>query len=207
MGWRFGLAWELPAYLYLAGIGVALAAIDLDTRRLPDAIVLPSYAVGGALLGLASLAEHDGAAALRALGGGVALWAFYLVLRVVKPSGMGLGDVKLSGVLGGYLAWLQLGGPRRGRLRRVPHRRGERAAAHRGRSSRPQEHHPVRPVHARRRPRRRAVGCPAGVRVQPSSGRLAARSDEPPAGIAQGGPGVSRSFPLKRLSESRSLAG
>lgn len=109
MGWRFGLAWELPAYLYLAAIGVALAAIDLDTRRLPDAIVLPSYAVGGALLGLASLAEHDGAAALRAVGGGAALWAFYLVLRVVKPSGMGWGDVKLSGVLGGYLAWLSWG--------------------------------------------------------------------------------------------------
>jgi leader peptidase (prepilin peptidase)/N-methyltransferase len=109
MGWRFGLSWELPAYLYLAGAGIALAAIDLDTMRLPDVIVLPSYGVGGGLLGLASLLEHDLGSAVRMVGGAAALWVFYAVIRLVKPSGMGWGDVKLSGVLGGYLAWLSWG--------------------------------------------------------------------------------------------------
>src|SRR5919205_3026069 len=47
---RFGWSWELPAYLYLAAIAVALAAIDLDVLRLPDQIVLPSYGVAGAPL-------------------------------------------------------------------------------------------------------------------------------------------------------------
>src|SRR5215210_2305964 len=40
---KFGLSWELPAYLYLAAVAIALAAIDLDVMRLPNAIVLPSY--------------------------------------------------------------------------------------------------------------------------------------------------------------------
>ena len=30
-----GGPWELPAYLYLASVGLALAVIDLDTKRLP----------------------------------------------------------------------------------------------------------------------------------------------------------------------------
>src|SRR5215212_7401005 len=47
---RFGLSWTLPAYLYLAAIAVALAVIDVDLFRLPDAIVKPSYAVAAVLL-------------------------------------------------------------------------------------------------------------------------------------------------------------
>lgn len=95
----------LPALLYLVAIGVALALIDLDVRRLPDAIVLPSYPVVGALLGLAALVEHDGGAFVRALVGGAALWLLYFALCVARPGGMGFGDVKLAGVLGAYLGY------------------------------------------------------------------------------------------------------
>src|ERR1700712_4336651 len=42
---HFGFSWALPAYLYLAAIGVALAMIDIDVHRLPNKIVLPSYGV------------------------------------------------------------------------------------------------------------------------------------------------------------------
>jgi leader peptidase (prepilin peptidase)/N-methyltransferase len=35
-----------------------------------------------------------------------ALFGFYAALWFVYPAGMGLGDVKLSGVLGLYLGWL-----------------------------------------------------------------------------------------------------
>ena len=61
------------------------------------------------LLGLASLLEHDLPSMLRAVLGGLALWAFYFGLAVLKPGAMGMGDVKLAGVLGGYLAWLSWG--------------------------------------------------------------------------------------------------
>lgn len=100
-----GLSWALPAYLYLAAIAVALALIDLDVHRLPDAIVLPSYPVALVLLGAASLLDGDGAALVRALVGAVALFGLYAVLWFVRPGGMGLGDVKLAGVLGLYLGW------------------------------------------------------------------------------------------------------
>jgi leader peptidase (prepilin peptidase)/N-methyltransferase len=109
MAVRFGLAWELPAYLYLAAIGVALSMIDFDVKRLPDVIVLPSYAVAGALLLLPAAVDGTWGSYVRAWLAAVALFAFYFVLRVVYPAGMGFGDVKLAGVLGLYLGWLGWG--------------------------------------------------------------------------------------------------
>lgn len=107
-----GPSWILPAVLYLVAVGVALALIDLDVHRLPDAIVLPSYPVAVLLLLLADLVPGDGldgGAWLRALVGAVALFAFYFLLLVVWPGGMGLGDVKLAGLLGLYLGWFGWG--------------------------------------------------------------------------------------------------
>jgi leader peptidase (prepilin peptidase)/N-methyltransferase len=100
---RFGWSWELPAYLYLAAVAIALAMIDLDVMRLPNKIVLPSYAVAAALLVPVSLAAGDPADLLRGLLAAVLLYVLYLVLAFW---GMGGGDVKLAPLLGFYLGWL-----------------------------------------------------------------------------------------------------
>ena len=106
---RLGWSWALPAYLFLAAVGLALALIDLDTHRLPDVVVLPAYPVAAALLTAASWADGDWPALLRMLIGGAALWLIYFALMVARPGGMGFGDVKLAGLLGGALAWLGWG--------------------------------------------------------------------------------------------------
>lgn len=102
---KFGWSWELPAYLYLAAVAIALAAIDIDLMRLPDKIVLPSYAVAPLLLLPAVLAEHSWHAAVRGLAAAALLYAGYWILAVL-PKGMGGGDVKLAPLLGFYLGWL-----------------------------------------------------------------------------------------------------
>lgn len=109
IAWRVGLHPALPAYLYLAAVGIALAFIDIDTKRLPDALTLPSYLVGLVLLGIAALAGAGHTPYLRALEGMAALGVFYLVIVLAYPKGMGLGDVKLAGVLGLFLGWLGWG--------------------------------------------------------------------------------------------------
>jgi len=101
----------LAAFLYLAAITVALSAIDIDVHKLPNRIVLPSYAVAGVLLGAAAIVGGNLEAGARAAAGAGILVVFYFILALAKPGGMGMGDVKLAGVLGlylGYLGWAPL---------------------------------------------------------------------------------------------------
>jgi len=104
---RLGLSPALPAFCYLAAVGVALAIIDIQHQRLPDALTLTSYPVALALLGLAAPAVADGGRHfVLALIGMAATGLFFLVPALIYPAGLGLGDVKLSGLIGLYLGWL-----------------------------------------------------------------------------------------------------
>ncbi len=109
MALRFGFDAVLPAYLYLAAVGIALALIDLDTQRLPDVLTLPSYAVAAVLLGVAAAVNDEGGSLLRAGLSALAVGVFFYVVWFVYPGGMGYGDVKLSPVLGAYLGWVSAG--------------------------------------------------------------------------------------------------
>ena len=118
------LAWFVPTVLDVTGVAGALVwtafawfalvssvlvLIDLDSRRLPDVIVLPSYVIGLGLLGLACVFGADWWSLLRAVAGMAAMYAAYGLIRVIRPDGMGGGDVKLAGVAGIYLGWLGWG--------------------------------------------------------------------------------------------------
>jgi len=96
----------LVAYAYLAAISISLAAIDLDTMRLPNAIVLPAYIVGAVLFTAAAALggawDHLVTAAL----GMLIMGAVYAVPAFIRPDAIGGGDVKLAGVLGMFLGWL-----------------------------------------------------------------------------------------------------
>ncbi len=100
---------ELVAFLTLTAVSIALALIDLDTRRLPNVIVVPSLLAGSVLLGAAALVRGDLAALAGAGIGGAGLFLLYFVLALVSRGGMGMGDVKLAAVLGLYLGFLGWG--------------------------------------------------------------------------------------------------
>jgi leader peptidase (prepilin peptidase) / N-methyltransferase len=95
----------LAAACWLALCSVPLAFIDAAVRRLPDVLTGAAFA-GTALLLLAAAAAggHWHVLAQSVLGG-VALAGFYLVLALISPSGMGMGDVKAAAGLGTMLAW------------------------------------------------------------------------------------------------------
>lgn len=100
--------WDLLPYVPLMFVLVVLSFIDLEHKILPNRIVLPALALEAALFGAASVAGPGLDAWLGALAGGAGGFGFFLLLAIVSPRGMGMGDVKLSALLGlalGYLGW------------------------------------------------------------------------------------------------------
>jgi leader peptidase (prepilin peptidase)/N-methyltransferase len=93
VAWRLEGTPCLPSWVYAAIVGSLLSVIDWRTRRLPDAITLPSYPILAVLL---IPTGHLGSALL----GGLALAGAYAVLWFGRPDALGLGDVKLAGLVG-----------------------------------------------------------------------------------------------------------
>jgi leader peptidase (prepilin peptidase)/N-methyltransferase len=81
----------------VALLGVVTVS-DLRTRLVPDA----ALAVGLAIALAVCLLSEPGGVPARLLAGAAA-GAFLLTAALIRPEGMGLGDVKLAGVLGVYL--------------------------------------------------------------------------------------------------------
>jgi leader peptidase (prepilin peptidase) / N-methyltransferase len=71
---------------------------DLRSRLVPDVPLL-----AGLVLAVGVCALSDPAVLPEKLGAGLGAAGFLLAAAVIRPDGMGLGDVKLAGVLGVYL--------------------------------------------------------------------------------------------------------
>jgi leader peptidase (prepilin peptidase)/N-methyltransferase len=91
-------AYEIVLGLVLVGILVPVALIDLDHRIIPNKITLPA-SVAAVTIGLTLRPS----AVPEQLIAGAAAGGFLLVFLLLYPRGMGMGDVKLAGVLGLFL--------------------------------------------------------------------------------------------------------
>ncbi|MCW2810081.1 MAG: peptidase [Friedmanniella sp.] len=96
---------ELAGSLVLV-VGCAwLVLVDLADHRLPDRLLVPLYPL--LLLALVVAAATSGSWERLGRAGAAAavLLAGSFVLALVQPDNLGLGDVKLFGLLGGFLGW------------------------------------------------------------------------------------------------------
>lgn len=96
--YRYGLSLELLSALVLIGVLVALAGTDLEHKLLPNAIVFPATVVG-LLLSVVLEPSRWWVYVLSTVGVAAALFA----LAIARPGGMGMGDVKMGGMLGAFL--------------------------------------------------------------------------------------------------------
>jgi leader peptidase (prepilin peptidase)/N-methyltransferase len=96
---RFGATWLGGLAAVWCAVLVALSAIDLEHRIVPNKIVLPAAA---AVLVAHTLIDPSVAWILGALGGSL----FLFLAALAYPKGMGMGDVKLALLLGAMLGKL-----------------------------------------------------------------------------------------------------
>jgi leader peptidase (prepilin peptidase) / N-methyltransferase len=85
-----GVAWA-AVQLLLAGV----AAYDVATRRIPNRVTVP-VSVGAVI----ARAAFERSALLEVVVAGCLAFLFFLLLAVVFRGGLGMGDVKLAGMLG-----------------------------------------------------------------------------------------------------------
>lgn len=97
-------------FVFVADL-VAIALIDLDTMRIPDALSLPPIVLG---LLLALTKPHVTGVTLEesilgtVIGGGTLLLVTWSYFAITKREGMGLGDYRLLGMVGAFLGWRSL---------------------------------------------------------------------------------------------------
>ena len=100
--WMFGLTALGAVRLLFACAMLVLFFIDLELQILPNVITLPGVAAG--LVASIFLPPGPTLSALGALLGGGVLWAIAeIYVRVRGIDGMGMGDVKMLGMIGAFL--------------------------------------------------------------------------------------------------------
>lgn len=93
-----GIDDELLLELPFAAVVIAVADIDLRQRIIPNRILLPAAVYGLSMSAVVRISELP-----ELLIAGAGAFLFLLVAALAYPAGMGMGDVKLAGVMGLYL--------------------------------------------------------------------------------------------------------
>lgn len=84
------------------GVAVCVAASVVDVRelRIPNTLVIFGAIAMFSILCVASISGQGWSHLVAGLAGGFAFFAAYLLLAIIRPGAMGMGDVKLAAILG-----------------------------------------------------------------------------------------------------------
>lgn len=96
--WAFGASLEALVNALGCAVIVAVTVTDLERRIVPNRIVVPALAVA---LVVQTARDPSPEWIVSAVGAG----GFFLLLALVNPAGLGMGDVKLAAFLGAWLGY------------------------------------------------------------------------------------------------------
>jgi leader peptidase (prepilin peptidase) / N-methyltransferase len=99
--------WQAVLLAPFLGLLVGISAIDLRYYKIPNRLIYPAVLISAAFVVVGDLAG----APLSATGGGVGTLVYgvgLLIVALISPMGMGMGDVKLAGLIGLVLGAVEL---------------------------------------------------------------------------------------------------
>jgi leader peptidase (prepilin peptidase)/N-methyltransferase len=105
---KFGLSFEFFFYFLFAAALLAIIFIDIHHQIIPDVISLAGIVIGfaGSFLNTEVTWQQSGIGIL--LGGGILYAIAMSYYLIAGREGMGGGDIKLLGMIGGFLGWQSL---------------------------------------------------------------------------------------------------
>jgi leader peptidase (prepilin peptidase) / N-methyltransferase len=95
---KFGFSGDAVVGAIFVGSLVVIAATDLERRIIPNVVVVPASLV----VLLLNIALHP---KFEWIIAAAAAFAFFLVVALINPKGLGMGDVKLAFLIGAGLGW------------------------------------------------------------------------------------------------------
>ncbi len=102
---RHGMSLDYAAELAFVAAMVALIFIDFDHQILPNSITLPGMALGLLLAGPRVDVSFLEALLGALLGAGLLFLVSEVYFRLRKVEGLGMGDVKMMGMVGAFVGW------------------------------------------------------------------------------------------------------
>lgn len=95
----YGSAYLIALLALFSAVMLAVAAIDLELKIIPNRITYPAFPAffAALVLGWAIGQPLD---PIRAIVGAVAYGGVFLLIAFIAPRGLGMGDVKLAGLIG-----------------------------------------------------------------------------------------------------------
>ena len=104
--WKFGFSLRALVFAAFFWVLVVLTVIDLEHKLLPTRIIYPAIASGAVLLVADALLRDDVGRLTDAAIGAAVFGFFFFAVAFAVPRGMGMGDVRLSYLLGMFLGYL-----------------------------------------------------------------------------------------------------
>jgi leader peptidase (prepilin peptidase) / N-methyltransferase len=105
IGWKFGLSWAFLQALVFFGALLIVSVIDLFHRIIPNWVSLPGIAVGLIFSFLTGSPGWSSSLVGLFIGSGL-LWLLAVSYEKLRgKEGMGMGDIKLLGMIGAFLGW------------------------------------------------------------------------------------------------------
>jgi len=103
---RFGATVALAAYAVVGIALVAISVIDVESHKVPNRILYPAAFIATPLLVIeAAMDNRWGSLWHAAAAAAIGFVALFLV-HLAYPKGMGFGDVRLAGLIGGAAGWM-----------------------------------------------------------------------------------------------------